>query len=168
MAGVEVAVFDIAIEYQHGRADVKSPPAINVLKSFFACSLIGVVPIELYKFCISLQNTLLFLGSLTFHGNMLLGLGIMLVANEMSRIAQQFGLDSSVRVNMMKRGSRNHHNSQPDQRVGTVYTIGENLYEYENQTRSCGQYPKDGGGLTGEKSVSQTGRPDWIVSRKAI
>ena len=32
--------------------------------------------------------------------NMLLGLGIMLAANEVPRIAQQFGLDSSVRVNM--------------------------------------------------------------------
>lgn len=207
VAGVVVAVFDVAIEYQHGRADIKST-AINVLKGFFACSLIGVVPIELYKFCISLQNTfagdltrifagqqslglagestsvlegsfsvannisfnlfnilaliafaycvikiffanikrggilliqmsvgalymfsvprgytdgfvqwmrqvaalcltsfmqttLLFLGLLTFPGNMLLGLGIMLAANEVPRIAQQFGLDSSVRVNVM-------------------------------------------------------------------
>ena len=30
-----------------------------------------------------------------------LGLGIMLAANEVPRIAQQFGLDSSVRVNVM-------------------------------------------------------------------
>ena len=56
VAGVVVAVFDVAIEYQNGRADIKSC-AINVLKGFFACSLIGVVPVELYKFCISLQNT---------------------------------------------------------------------------------------------------------------
>ena len=48
-----------------------------------------------------MQTTLLFLGLLTFPGNMLLGLGIMLAANEVPRIAQQFGLDSSVRVNMM-------------------------------------------------------------------
>ena len=207
VAGVVVAVFDVAIEYQHGRADIKSA-AINVLKGFFACSLIGIVPVELYKFCVSLQNTfshdlsaifaggrsidlagestsvlvgsfsvannvsfnlfnilaliafaycvikiffanikrggilliqiavgslymfsvprgyqdgfnqwmkqiaalcltafmqtsLLFLGLLTFPGNMLLGLGVMLAANEVPRIAQQFGLDSSVRVNMM-------------------------------------------------------------------
>ena len=40
-------------------------------------------------------------GLLTFPGNMLLGLGIMLASNEVPRIAQQFGLDSSVRVNMM-------------------------------------------------------------------
>lgn len=207
IAGTVVAVFDTAIEYQNGRATIKTT-AINVLKGFFACSLIGIVPIELYKFCISLQNTfagdltrilsgqqsaglagtstavwqgafavsaqvsfgllnllsmiafaycvikiffanikrggilliqmavgslymfsvprgysdgfnqwckqvvaicltafmqttLLFLGLLTFPGNMLLGLGIMLAANEVPRIAQQFGLDSSVRVNMM-------------------------------------------------------------------
>ena len=47
-----------------------------------------------------LQTTLLFLGMLTFEDNMLLGLGIMLAANEVPRTAQQFGLDSSVRVNM--------------------------------------------------------------------
>ncbi len=206
-AGMIVAVFDVAIEYQSGRADIKNT-AINVLKGFFACSLFGIVPVELYKFCISLQNTfagdltrifsgeqhlglaelstkvlkrcfmvsggaafdlfhllsmiafaycvvkiffanikrggilliqmsvgalymfsvprgytdgfnqwmkqiaalcltafmqttLLFLGLLTFKGNMLLALGIMLAANEVPRIAQQFGLDSSVKVNMM-------------------------------------------------------------------
>ncbi len=207
IAGVVVAIFDVAIEYQCGRANIKTT-SINILKGFFACSLIGIVPVELYKFCISLQNTfshdlsrlfaggrtidladestsvladsfavsldlnlnlfnllamiafaycvikiffqnikrggillvqmavgslymfsvprgysdgfnqwmkqvaaicltafmqttLLFLGLLTFPNNMLLGLGIMLSANEVPRIAQQFGLDSSVRVNMM-------------------------------------------------------------------
>ena len=207
VAGVVVAIFDVAIEYQNGRANIKTT-SINILKGFFACSLIGVVPVELYKFCISLQNTfshdlsalfaggqsidlagqstsvlvgsfavssnitfslfnilaliafaycvikiffqnikrggillvqmavgalymfsiprgytdgfnqwmkqvaaicltafmqttLLFLGLRTVPGNMLLGLGIMLAANEVPRIAQQFGLDSSVRVNMM-------------------------------------------------------------------
>ena len=48
-----------------------------------------------------MQTTLLYLGLLTFPGNMLLALGIMLAANEVPRIAQQFGLDSSVKVNMM-------------------------------------------------------------------
>lgn len=206
VAGVVVAIFDVAIEYQSGRANIKNT-ALNILKGFFACSLIGVVPIELYRFCISLQNTfshdlsrlfangqsvdiadmslrvlttgfhgvatqssllnilvlvafaycvvkiffqnikrggillvqmsvgslymfsvprgyadgftqwmkqvaaicltafmqttLLLLGLITFPGNMLLGLGIMLAANEVPRIAQQFGLDSSVKVNMM-------------------------------------------------------------------
>lgn len=55
VAGTVVAVFDVAIEYQNGRANIKTT-AINVLKGFFACSLFGVVPVELYKFCISLQN----------------------------------------------------------------------------------------------------------------
>lgn len=207
LAGMAVAIFDVAIEYQCGRASIKTT-AINILKGFFACSLIGVVPVELYKFCISLQNTfshdlagilaggqsldlagqsttvlvgcfavsetvnfgllnllcmiafaycvikiffqnikrggillvqmavgslymfsvprgyadgfnqwckqvaaicltaflqtsLLFLGLLTFPEHMLMGLGILLAANEVPRIAQQFGLDSSVKVNMM-------------------------------------------------------------------
>ena len=39
-----------------------------------------------------MQTTLLFLGLMTFPNNMLLGLGIMLAANEVPRIAQQFGL----------------------------------------------------------------------------
>ena len=56
VAGLVVAIFDVAIEYQNGRASPKTT-ALNILKGFFACSLIGVVPIELYKFCITLQNT---------------------------------------------------------------------------------------------------------------
>ncbi len=206
VAGVAVAIFDVAIECQTGRTSVKTT-AINILKGFFACSLVGIVPVELYKFCVSLQNTfagdltrifagtqaasfgdfvistmgtafsppgvtlgglqtlcmliafaycvikvffanikrggilliqvavgelymfsvprgytdgfnqwckqiaalcltafmqttLLFLGMMTFQTNMLLGLGVMLAASEVPRIAQQFGLDSSVRVNM--------------------------------------------------------------------
>ena len=208
-AGMVVAVFDVAIEYQNGRANPKNT-AKNILKGFFACSLVGVLPVELYKFCITLQTTfahnlaslagttvpqydlttraigvltgsfgagnvssqfglmillcliafaycvvkiffqnikrggillvqlavgslymfsvprgytdgfvqwikqvaalcltafmqttLLYLGLITFPLNMLLGLGIMLAANEVPKIAQQFGLDTSVRVNMM-------------------------------------------------------------------
>ena len=171
--GVAIAVFETAIEYQSGRGNIHTT-ALNVLKGFFAASLIGVLPVELYKFCISLQRTfagdltgifvgeqtvdlsalatkvligkflmpvdvqaalitllaliafaytdgfiqwckqvialcltaflqttLLFLGLLTFPDNMLLALGIMLAAGEVPRIAQQFGLDSSVKVNMM-------------------------------------------------------------------
>lgn len=206
LVGSMIAVFDVAIQYQSGRADIKTS-ALNLLKGFFAVSLIGAVPVELYKFCISLQNifshdlsavfagnqsvdlagisstvlegsfavsnqvysifgilsmiafayciikiffanikrggilliqigvgslylfslprgysdgftqwckqiialcftafmqtTLLLLGLFTFQNNMLLGLGVMLAANEIPRIAQQFGLDSSARVNMM-------------------------------------------------------------------
>ena len=207
IAGVVVAVFDLAIEYQNGRGNVRTT-MLNILKGFFACSLIGVVPIELYKFTISLQNTfandisflvageqardvasqarfvlgstlspvapgtngvfsllvliafaycvikiffqnikrggillvqmsvgslymfsvprgytdgfvqwmkqvvalcltafmqttLLYLGLLTFPTHMLMGLGIMLAANEVPRIAQQFGMDTSTKFNMM-------------------------------------------------------------------
>lgn len=39
VAGTVVAVFDVAIEYQNGRANIKTT-AINVLKGFFACSLL--------------------------------------------------------------------------------------------------------------------------------
>ena len=207
IAGVVVAVFDLAIEYQNGRGNVRTT-MLNILKGFFACSLIGVVPIELYKFIISLQNTfandisflvageqardvagqarfvlgstlspvapgsnglfsllvliafaycvikiffqnikrggillvqmsvgslymfsvprgytdgfvqwmkqvialcltafmqttLLYLGLLTFPTHMLMGLGIMLAANEVPRIAQQFGMDTSTKFNVM-------------------------------------------------------------------
>ena len=48
-----------------------------------------------------LQTTLLCLGLMTFSDDMILGLGVMLAANEVPRIAQQFGLDSSVKVSMM-------------------------------------------------------------------
>lgn len=48
-----------------------------------------------------MQMTLLYLGLLTWQTNLLLGLGVMLSANEVPRIAQMFGLDTSVRVNMM-------------------------------------------------------------------
>lgn len=201
-AGLVVAVFDTAIEYQTERANIQST-CLNVLKGFMAVSLFTKVPVELYKFCITLQTTfsgdligsfvganrsdlgataeivlkgmggysgllglltiimlaycvvklffanikrggillcqiavgslymfsiprgfsdgfngwckqifalcltaflqtsLMFLGLLTWQTNMLLGLGIMLAANEVPRITQQFGLDTSVRVNMM-------------------------------------------------------------------
>ena len=56
ITGVVVAIFDVAIEYQSGRANIKST-SLNILKGFFACSLIGMLPVELYKFCITLQNT---------------------------------------------------------------------------------------------------------------
>ena len=48
-----------------------------------------------------MQTTLLYLGLLTFSTDMLLALGIIMAANEVPRIAQQFGLDSSTKVNVM-------------------------------------------------------------------
>ena len=58
---------------------------------------------QIFALCLTafLQTTLLFLGLLTWQTNMFLGLGIMLSANEVPRIAQQFGLDTSIRFNMM-------------------------------------------------------------------
>ena len=207
VAGVIVAVFDLAIEYQNGRGNVRTT-MLNILKGFLACSLISTVPIELYKFTISLQNTfandiaflatgtqikslseqalltlsstfsaatsssvglftlvtliayiycvvsiffqnikrggilliqmsvgslymfsvprgytdgfilwvkqvialcltsfmqttLLYMGLLTLPTNMLLGVGIMLAAKEVPRIAQQFGMDTSAKFNIM-------------------------------------------------------------------
>lgn len=52
--GLVVAVFECAIETQNGRGSIKDT-ALNVLKGFMAVSLVSTVPIELYKFCISLQ-----------------------------------------------------------------------------------------------------------------
>lgn len=208
VVGLIVSAFDLAIEYQNGRANVQST-ALNWIKGFMAVSLFTITPIELYKFCVSLQNTLsgdlirifasqqgttlgevamfalqsyfnpqgpamaiglfelvmlialgfcvfkiffdnikrggilliqiavgslymfsiprgyddnfnnwikqvialcltaflqttlLFLGLLTVPNNILLAIGIMMAAAEVPRIAQQFGLDTSVKVNVM-------------------------------------------------------------------
>lgn len=54
--GTVIAVFDAALEYQNGGGSIRNT-ALNVLKGFFAVNLFTVLPIELYKFCISLQNT---------------------------------------------------------------------------------------------------------------
>ena len=48
-----------------------------------------------------LQTTILYLGLLTYTQHALLAVGICLSANEVPRIAQMYGLDTSVRVNMM-------------------------------------------------------------------
>ena len=48
-----------------------------------------------------LQTTILFLGLLTCPDHPILAAGICLSANEVPRIAQMYGLDTSVRVNMM-------------------------------------------------------------------
>ena len=48
-----------------------------------------------------MQTTILYLGLLTYPQHPLLAVGICLSATEVPRIAQMFGLDTSVRVNMM-------------------------------------------------------------------
>lgn len=206
--GLAVSAFDLAIEYQNGRASIKGT-ALNWIKGFMAAGLFTVTPIELYKFCVTLQNTLsgdltrifvagkgtnlgevglfilqtymapetviikfglmrlltlialgfcvikiffdnikrggilliqiavgslymfsiprgygdgftqwikqvialcltaflqttlLFLGLLTWSENILLAIGIMMAASEVPRIAERFGLDTSVKFNMM-------------------------------------------------------------------
>ena len=56
ITGMVVAVFDTAIAYESGQANIKDT-FLNVLKGFFACSLFTVVPQRLYSFCVALQNT---------------------------------------------------------------------------------------------------------------
>ena len=56
IAGIAVSVFDFAVEYQScGRANIKST-MLNILKGFFAVSLFTEVPVELYRFTVTLQN----------------------------------------------------------------------------------------------------------------
>ena len=55
VAGLVVAVFEVAIESQSGRISIKGA-CLNVLKGFFAASLISVLPVQLYKLCCSLQG----------------------------------------------------------------------------------------------------------------
>lgn len=56
VTGLVVAVFECAIEYQTGRGSVRDT-ALNAVKGFLAASLFTTVPVELYKFCISLQGS---------------------------------------------------------------------------------------------------------------
>jgi len=74
VVGLAVAAFDLAIESQSGRVSMRTT-ALNVLKGFIAVNLFTVLPIELYKFCITLQST--FIGDLTriFSGQQSMGLG---------------------------------------------------------------------------------------------
>ncbi len=57
VTGILVAVFECAIDYQSGRANVKDT-TINVLKGFMATSLFTTVPIRLYALSVSLSATL--------------------------------------------------------------------------------------------------------------
>ena len=64
-----------------------------------------------------LQTTILYLGLLTYTQHALLAVGICLSANEVPRIAQMYGLDTSVRVNMM---SVSHTVSMGSKAVGLI------------------------------------------------
>jgi len=71
--GMVVAIFDVAIESQNGRASPKTA-ALNILKGLLATMMFSIVPVELYKFCVTLQNT--FLGELSVLMGMTRGLGL--------------------------------------------------------------------------------------------
>lgn len=51
-----VAVFDTAVAYESGQANIKNT-CINVLKGFMAAALFAVVPQRLYELCIALQGS---------------------------------------------------------------------------------------------------------------
>lgn len=56
VCGLIVAVFDTAIAYESGQANIKNT-CLNVMKGFMAASLVTVVPQRLYSFCVALQGT---------------------------------------------------------------------------------------------------------------
>ena len=56
VCGLVVAVFDTAVAYESGQANIKNT-CINVLKGFMAASLVTVVPQRLYSFCVNMQGT---------------------------------------------------------------------------------------------------------------
>ena len=56
VCGLIVAVFDTAIAYESGQANIKGT-CLNVLKGFMAASLATIVPQRLYSFCVATQGT---------------------------------------------------------------------------------------------------------------
>lgn len=56
VCGMIVALFDCAIAYESGQNSIKTT-CFNVLKGFFAASLITIVPQRLYSFCVSMQGS---------------------------------------------------------------------------------------------------------------
>lgn len=56
VCGLVMAVFDTAMAYESGAANIKNT-CINVLKGFMAASLVTVVPQRLYSFCVNMQGT---------------------------------------------------------------------------------------------------------------
>lgn len=56
VCGVIVAVFDCAVAYENGSANIKNT-AINIFKGFMAASLFTVIPPRLYALCTNLQGS---------------------------------------------------------------------------------------------------------------
>ena len=57
VVGIILAVFEFAISYQNGQGNIKNT-FLNILRGFMATSLITVVPVELFKFTITLQTSM--------------------------------------------------------------------------------------------------------------
>lgn len=94
VCGLIIAVFDTAIGYENGQANIKGT-CLNALKGFFACSLVTVVPQRLYSFCISLQHTFAtdLISSLIQNRNVSLageGLEVIKALNEDTSLASLF------------------------------------------------------------------------------
>ncbi len=94
VCGLIIAVFDTAIGYENGQANIKGT-CLNALKGFFACSLVTVVPPRLYSFCISLQHTFAtdLISSLIQNRNVSLageGLEVIKALNEDTSLANLF------------------------------------------------------------------------------
>lgn len=56
VCGLIVAVFDTAIAYESGAANIRQT-CVNVIKGFMAAALFAVVPQRLYELCIALQGS---------------------------------------------------------------------------------------------------------------
>lgn len=56
VVGMLVAVFDTAVAYENGSANIKNT-CFNVLKGFMAASLFAVIPPRLYELCVGLQGS---------------------------------------------------------------------------------------------------------------
>ncbi len=54
--GVVVAVFDCAVAYENGSANIKRT-SIDIIKGFMAVSLFAVLPQQLYSLCVNLQGS---------------------------------------------------------------------------------------------------------------
>lgn len=55
--GLVVSVFEIGIQYQNGRGNIKDA-GLNAIKGFMAASLFTVAPVELFKLSVNLQSSL--------------------------------------------------------------------------------------------------------------
>ena len=93
ICGMIVAIFDTAISYESGQANIKNT-CLNVLKGFMAAKLLTVVPQRLYSFCTDLQGTFAtdLLQSFTGESPYSLGEMALLVATELSGTASLFNL----------------------------------------------------------------------------